>query len=102
PFPNFFDVSNVFKGNPNLKPEYTDAVEASYQRSGVYGSLQIAPFYRRTHDIIRVDINTADSIQGREVTSISFTNLDNSDSWGADINGQFRFGKQISGLAGIN
>lgn len=102
PFPVFFDVQNVFMGNPNLEPEYTDAIELGYQRSGMLGTLQIAPFYRRTSNIIRVDINTADTIQGREVTSVNFTNLDHSDSWGADLNGQYRLGKKVSGIAGMN
>ena len=102
PFPVFFDVQNVFIGNPKLDPEYTDAIEASYQRSGQLGTLQIAPFYRRTSNVIRVDINTADTIANREVTSVSFTNLDHSDSWGTDINGQYKLSKKISGIAGLN
>ena len=102
PFPAFFDLQNVMIGNPALGPEYTDAIEASLQRSGKVGSLQISPFYRRTSDIIRVDINTADTIAGREVTSVSFRNLDTSSSWGADLNGTFRFGQSFSGLAGFN
>ncbi|MGH7469127.1 MAG: TonB-dependent receptor domain-containing protein [Longimicrobiales bacterium] len=101
PFPAFFDVNNVFLGNPSLGPEYTDAIELSLQRSGKLGSLQLAPFYRRTSDVIRVDINTADTIANREVTSISFRNLDNSSSWGADLNGQLRAGK-FSWLGGFN
>ncbi|MEX2282233.1 MAG: TonB-dependent receptor [Gemmatimonadota bacterium] len=101
PFPSFFDVNNVFFGNPELGPEYTDAIELGLQRSGKLGSLQFAPFYRRTTDVIRVDINTADTVADREVTSISFRNLDNSSSWGADLNGQFRLGK-FSGLGGFN
>lgn len=101
PFPVFFDVQNVFFGNPLLSPEYTDALEVSLQRSGRLGSAQFAPFYRYTRDVIRVDINTADTIAGREVTSISFRNLDTSKSWGADMNGQLRAGK-LNGLAGLN
>ena len=27
PFPAYFDVNNVFMGNPDLGPEYTDAIE---------------------------------------------------------------------------
>jgi ferric enterobactin receptor len=102
PFPAFFDVQNVMLGNPALGPEYTDAIELGLQRSGSLGSLQLAPFYRRTTDIIRVDINTADTIAGREVTTVSFRNLDTSSSWGADLNGQFRLGSKLSGLAGLN
>jgi ferric enterobactin receptor len=101
PFPSFFDVNNVFFGNPRLGPEYTDAIELGLQRSGKLGSLQLAPFYRRTTDVIRVDINTADTVANREVTTISFRNLDTSSSWGADLNGQFRLGK-FSGLGGFN
>ena len=102
PFPNFFDLNNVFLGNPNLDPEYTDALEFSYQRSGSVGTLQISPFYRHTTNIIRVVINTSDTIQGREVTSINFSNLDHSNSWGADLNGQFRLSKAFNGMAAFN
>jgi outer membrane receptor protein involved in Fe transport len=102
PFPRFFDLNNVFIGNPELDPEYTDAFEVSYQRSGSLGTLQISPFYRRTSDIIRVEINTADTVSNREVTTVSFTNLDHSDSWGADVNGQFRLNKAVSGFAAFN
>lgn len=101
PFPVFFDVQNVFIGNPQLNPEYTDAIELGLQRSGRLGSLQFTPFYRRTTDVIRVDINTADTIAGREVTSVTFGNLDTSRSWGADMNGQLRAGK-LNGLASLN
>jgi outer membrane receptor protein involved in Fe transport len=102
PFPIFFDLNNVFLGNPNLNPEYTDAFEFSFQRSGSLGTLQISPFYRRTTDIIRVEINTADTVQNREVTTISFRNLDESNSWGADVNAQLRFGKTLSLMPSFN
>lgn len=102
PFPSFFDAQNVFLGNPQLGPEYTDAIELGLQRSGKVGSLQLAPFFRRTTDIIRVSINTADTVSGREVTSISFTNLATSESFGADLNAQFRIGTKFSGIAGFN
>ncbi|MBI4408459.1 MAG: TonB-dependent receptor [Gemmatimonadetes bacterium] len=101
PFPVFFDLQNVFIGNPRLDPEYTDAIELAFQRSGQLGTLQVTPFYRRTSNIIRVDINTADTVSGREVTSVSFKNLDHSSSWGADLNGQVKLGK-LSGLASLN
>ena len=102
PFPSFFDVQNVFLGNPNLNPEYTDAIELGLTRNGQLGTLQFSPFYRRTKDVIRVDINTADVIDGRDVTSISFKNLATSNSWGADVNGSLRLGKKLNGFAGFN
>ncbi|HET7463086.1 MAG TPA: TonB-dependent receptor [Longimicrobium sp.] len=102
PFPVFFDLQNVFLGNPQLNPEYTDAVELSYQHSARMGSIQVSPFYRRTTDVIRFIINTADTVAGREVTSVSFKNLDTGTSWGADVNGSLRMGQAFNGLAGLN
>jgi ferric enterobactin receptor len=102
PFPVFFDQQNVFIGNPQLNPEYTDAFELGFSKSGGMGSIQLSPFYRHTTDVIRVDINTADTVDGREVTSVSFQNLDKADSWGTDLNGSLRLGPKFNAFAGFN
>lgn len=102
PFPVFFDLQNVFLGNPRLNPEYTDAVELGLQHSGQLGNVQFSPFYRRTSDVIRVVVNTADTVAGREATSVSFQNLDTGSSWGADLNGTLRLGQMFNGLAAFN
>ena len=102
PFPVFFDQQNVFIGNPRLNPEYTDALEVGLSKSGQLGSIQLSPFYRRTTDVIRVDINTADTVDGREVTSVSFQNLDKSNSWGTDLNGSLRLGPKLNAFGGFN
>jgi outer membrane receptor protein involved in Fe transport len=102
PFPSFFDVQNVFIGNPNLNPEYTDAIEMGLSRTGALGSIQLSPFYRRTTDVIRVDINTADVIDGRDVTTVTFKNLATSNSWGTDLNGSLRLGPKFNGFASFN
>ena len=102
PFPWFLDVQNALIGNPRLDPEYTDAMELSYQRSMQLGSLQVSPFFRRTSGVISIDINPADTIDGREVTTARFRNLDHNTSWGADVNGQLRLGSKANGLAAFN
>lgn len=102
PFPVFFDLQNVFLGNPELNPEYTDAIELGLQHSGRLGSVQFSPFYRRTTDVIRFVVNTEGSVAGREVTTISFKNLDTGSSWGADLNGNLRMGNTFTGLASFN
>ena len=102
PFIQYFDVQNVFIGNPALAPEYTDALEIGLVKNQPKGTVQLSPFYRRTSNIIRVDINPTDTIAGREVTSVSFTNLETSSSWGADVNGSLRLAPKLSGFAGFN
>ncbi len=102
PFPSFFDIQNVFIGNPQLNPEYTDALEFGLTRSGQYGTVQLSPFYRRTTNVIRVIINTADHIDGRDVTTITFGNLATSNSFGTDLNTSLRLGQKLNGFAGFN
>lgn len=102
PFPVFFDVQNVFIGNPNLNPEYSDVFELSANRSGKLGSIQVSPFYRRTTDVLRFIVNTADTVDGREVTSVSFENLATGTSWGTDANASLRFGQRFNAFGGFN
>ncbi len=102
PFPTFFDAQNVFVGNPNLNPEYTDAFEFGYSKTGKLGLFQVSPFYRHTTNVIRVIVNTAAVLDGRDVTTVSFQNLAKSNSWGTDVNGQLRLGPKFNGFAGFN
>jgi hypothetical protein len=102
PFPTFFDVQNVFIGNPRLSPEYTDAYELGLTRNGKLGTLQLSPFFRRTTNVIRVDIDPESQVDGRDVTTISFRNLATSTSWGTDLTGSLRLGKRLNGFAGFN
>jgi outer membrane receptor protein involved in Fe transport len=102
PFPTFFDVQNVFLGNPKLNPEYTDAIEGGWSHTGDAGTIQFSPFYRHTSNIIRVTINAADTIDSRPVTTISFNNLKSSNSFGTDLNGTKKIGTKFTGLASFN
>jgi ferric enterobactin receptor len=102
PFPTYFDADNVFLGNPNLSPEYTDAFEFGLTKTGSKGMVQLSPFYRRTSNVIRIDINTTDTLVGREVTSISFRNLANSESWGSDLTGQLRWSPRFTLLTNFS
>ncbi|HET6616749.1 MAG TPA: TonB-dependent receptor, partial [Gemmatimonadota bacterium] len=102
PFPVFFDTQNVFIGNPELTPEYTNALELSLSHQANWGSLQLSPFYRRTSDVIRFIVDTDDVIDGREVTSVSFENLENGDSWGTDANASLQIGGWLNGMASFS
>ena len=98
PFPTYFDADNVFLGNPDLSPEYTDAFEFGLTRTGSKGMLQLSPFYRLTSNIIRIDVNAADTLDNREVTSISYRNLASGYSWGTDLTGQLRLSPRFTAL----
>jgi outer membrane receptor protein involved in Fe transport len=102
PFPTYFDADNVFFGNPDLRAEYTDAYEFGMTKTGRMGMVQLSPFYRSTSSVIRIDINTTDTLDNREVTSISFRNLATSNSWGSDLTGQLRLSPRFTALSNFS
>ena len=90
------DQRNRFQGNPALEPEYTHALELGVQRSLPMGSLQFTPFFRRTENAIR----RIREVRG-DTTTTTFSNLDTSDSYGADVNASLRAGR-VSGFASFS
>jgi outer membrane receptor protein involved in Fe transport len=91
------DALNQFRGNPALLPEYTHALEMSFQQSFSKGMLQITPFARHTVNAIRF-IRTLDTTG---VFTTTFQNVATSDSYGADVNGSLRLGR-VSGFGGFS
>jgi ferric enterobactin receptor len=76
------DARNVFRGNPNLAAEYTDAVEASLQQARGWGSAQVTTYVRHTAHAVR-NIRFVDS------TGISVSTYDNvasTSTVGSDLN----------------
>jgi len=98
PFPISDNPQFRFVGNPQLKPEYTHALEASVQRSTPFGSLTVTPFYRLTQNVVR-RYQTVDTLG---VTTTTFRNLDTSKSYGADVNTQLRVGTRLSGMVSVS
>ncbi|MCB0650306.1 MAG: TonB-dependent receptor [Saprospiraceae bacterium] len=52
PFLSWSDLFNVRRGNPELKPEYIDALEMSYLKSWEKSSLSLEAYYRIKHNKI--------------------------------------------------
>jgi outer membrane receptor protein involved in Fe transport len=90
------DALNIFKGNPELKPEYTHSFELGYQQSlGKGSSLQLTPFFRRTLDAVRF----IGSVDDAGVSTVTFRNVATNDSYGADANLSLKLGR-LSGFGG--
>jgi len=96
PFGYNEDQRNRMEGNPALEPEYTHSMEMAYQHSFPTGSLQVTPFFRRTENAIR----RIREVRG-DTTISTFSNLNTSDSYGADVNGSLRMGA-VSGFASVS
>jgi outer membrane receptor protein involved in Fe transport len=85
PVPQFDDALIVDRGNPDLRPEYIDAVEFTFQ---FMYAINVSPFYRRTTDVIRRRV-FFDPATG--ITTLTSQNLDVATTYGTDVTllGQF-------------
>lgn len=79
----------IFRGNPDLRPEYTDAIELQLQDTRKWGTLQINPYLRYSDDAMR-QIRTIDA---SGVTTATFANVATVRTLGADVNANIRRGK---------
>ena len=53
PFTDYSDSLNLSRGNPNLKPEFTNSIELSYQKTFPKNNvLLISAYYKNTNDLI--------------------------------------------------
>ena len=45
------DPLNIYSGNPDLRPSYTQSFSLDFSWSGSQGTLRVAPYYRHTTDV---------------------------------------------------
>jgi len=61
PLATWYDAHTIGRGNPSLRPQYTDAYEGSYQLPFGASSLNAGVYYRVTHDLFEWVTATSDS-----------------------------------------
>ena len=95
PIPHYQDPLNLSRGNPNLRPEHTSAVELGLQRAMGKTTVQVTPFFRRTFDAVR----TLRTIDSAGITTRTFANIATSDAYGGDLTLAVA-GMRLSGFVG--
>jgi outer membrane receptor protein involved in Fe transport len=94
PVPEYRDPRNIFKGNPNLKPEDIHSFELGYAIQGRELSFVPTLFYRyKVHGFTRVTTSLNDTVL---ITTME--NLASDQSAGLDLSGSWQIGK----IANIN
>jgi outer membrane receptor protein involved in Fe transport len=81
PFVNSYDPLNLFVGNPDLNPEFTDSYELSFIKYLNTTTISSSAFFRYSHDVISRYSYLRDS----SVTVSTYKNLSNSKSYGLDL-----------------
>lgn len=82
------DARNVFRGNPFLGPEYTDALELGLQEARGWGSVQLTPYLRKTTHAVRF----IRSVDADGISVGTFQNVASTTMLGTDLNVTYRRG----------
>ena len=91
PFASYNDNQNIRRGNPLLRPELTDSWEIGWQSRWKKGSISPALFYRNTKD----KIGYYTHILPNGIRELTFVNLKNNTSQGAELNGSYSPSKLV-------
>ncbi len=84
PFKEFRGSNNVFFGNPELKPEFTNSFELNYQHTFKKGFVSLETYYRRTTGKISW-INGIDTLSGKQVFTNTSINANRDHSLGIEL-----------------
>ena len=85
PFIDFSDSLNLTQGNPGLKPEFTNSLEASYQKSFKgNNSILVSVYYKNTNNLItRYAYDTVIAEKNRIINT--YINANSSNIYGLEI-----------------
>lgn len=79
------------RGNPNLKPQFTNSFEVNYTRTMKIGTITAGVFYRQINDeIIRILYKNPENIN-QDI--ISFDNFKDNNAYGVEISGNLKAAK---------
>ena len=87
PFVDYTDNLNISKGNPDLKPEFTQSFEMSYAKTFKKNNNFLASiYYKKTTDLItRYQDKGINPITGADVLINTFVNANSSKAYGAEF-----------------
>lgn len=88
PFSGYSDARSQWRGNPNLRPEYTHSIEAGYLLNWGSGSILSSAYYRyRTGVVERITVPVEDPGDATQLLTETFpVNLANEDAYGFEFN----------------
>jgi len=91
PFIDYTDSLNLSRGNPTLKPEFTNSLELSYLNAfGKANSFLISVYFKNTtHLITRYQIAEFNDVLNRTVIMNTYANANNAYATGIDLTNKY-------------
>lgn len=98
PFQTFSDARNLWRGNPDIQPEYTDSYELGYLKYFPKGSLFSSLYYRyRTGVIDRITISDEQGFTQRLPVNLAIEN-----NFGLEFTASYDFTKKFNVNTSLN
>jgi len=104
PATDYSDSLNIKRGNPALKPEFTNSVELSYLKSfSKSNTIMFTGFYKNSTDLItNYQLQENNPILHRLVIINTYENALSSNSYGAELTGKVSIKKIIDLTGNVN
>ncbi len=85
PFSGYADSRNIFRGNPDLEPEFSHSFETGYLRHWESGSAMPSVYYRYRTGVIERITSQEENFSGDPVTVRYPINLATEEAWGVEL-----------------
>lgn len=104
PFIDFSDSINLRQGNPDLRPEFTNSFELTYQNIFKAGhNLLISAYYKDAYDLITsFQTVETDPVSERTYVISTYTNSNRSSAYGMEFTLRNTFWKNVELTSNIN
>lgn len=98
PFPDYNDDDYISKGNPNLKPQYSNTFELNYRKGFGPSFISLESYFRQTNDLISRTISLTDDNK----LLISSVNVDRDYLYGGELSANIFLAKWLRFNLGSN
>lgn len=102
PFRSFSDDTNIFKGNPNIDPMYTNAFEISYIYNPSKFTLSSSIYYNSSSNPFQFFSESIIDDEGNTIIQNYPVNLDSEKRYGFEIGLQYKAAKWLSLTGDLN
>ena len=104
PYTDYADSLNLSRGNPGLKPEFTNSFELAHQKNfNSKLSVLTSLYLKYTTDLItRYQVTDSTTIPGRKVFISTYKNANSSYAYGAELTVKNTFSKKFDVSINVN
>jgi ferric enterobactin receptor len=92
PYTDYSDTLNITRGNPNLRPQFTESFEMSYMKTLAHSNtLLFSAYYKYTSNLITPFQDSGVNPIGKPVLINTYENANNSYTVGAEVTATYNF-----------